>query len=217
MTCPTALLVTAALVSTTACEVPVATSAEPAVTAVATTDGAPADVGKQLAALQVAPRGSTAGYDRKLFPHWDEQGQGCSTREVVLKRDGKNVVTGPDCMPKSGTWTSPYDGETWSKATDVDIDHMVPLAAAWVSGAKSWTTERRRQFANDLTRPQLFAVTDNVNQEKSDKAPDQWKPPLVSYWCTYASDWITVKHYYGLTITTAEKNALSDMLKRCPR
>ncbi|MGW5703894.1 HNH endonuclease family protein [Amycolatopsis japonica] len=177
----------------------------------------PEDAGQQLAALKIAPRGSMDGYDRKKFPHWVDQGHGCDTREVVLKRDGKNVTAGPDCAPKSGTWTSVYDGATWTKATDVDIDHMVPLAAAWVSGAKAWTTEKRRAFANDLTRPQLLAVTDNVNQEKSDKAPDQWKPPLVSYWCPYATAWIAVKHFYDLSVTAAEKTALQSMLARCRR
>ena len=46
-------------------------------------------------------------------------------------------------------------------------------------------------------------------------APDQWKPPLVSYWCTYATDWIVVKVNYGLTITVPEKNALETMLQHC--
>ena len=48
------------------------------------------------------------------------------------------------------------------------------------------------------------------------QGPDQWKPPLTSYWCTYATDWITVKHYYALTVAAGEKTALTDMLRRCP-
>ncbi|KDN16638.1 HNH endonuclease family protein [Amycolatopsis rifamycinica] len=174
-----------------------------------------ADAQKQLDELTIAARTSMDGYSREKFPHWDSQGSNCDTREVVLKRDGKDVKTDKDCKPTSGTWTSVYDDETWTKPTDLDIDHMVPLGQAWASGAKTWTTQKREQFANDLTRPQLFAVTDNVNQQKSDKAPDQWKPPLVAFWCTYATDWIIVKHYYGLTITQAEKTALTDMLRRC--
>ncbi|NBH05430.1 HNH endonuclease family protein [Amycolatopsis sp. SID8362] len=174
-----------------------------------------ADAQKQLDELTIAARTSMDGYSREKFKHWDSQGGGCDTREVVLKRDGKDVQTDKDCKATSGTWTSIYDGETWTKPTDVDIDHMVPLGQAWVSGAKTWTAEKREQFANDLTLPQLFAVTDNVNQQKSDKAPDQWKPPLVSFWCTYATDWIVVKHHYGLTITQGEKTALTDMLRRC--
>ncbi|TMR40535.1 HNH endonuclease [Actinomadura geliboluensis] len=176
---------------------------------------AAADPRQELEELKVAARGSLDGYSREKYPHWIDQGDSCNTREVVLKRDGKDVKTGSDCYPTSGSWTSPYDGATWTKASDLDIDHVVPLAQSWVSGAKSWTTAQRQAFANDLTRPQLLAVTDNVNQSKGDDAPDEWKPPKTSYWCTYATNWIAVKHHYQLTITTAEKNALSGMLDRC--
>ncbi|WP_410674203.1 HNH endonuclease family protein [Amycolatopsis sp. cmx-4-68] len=175
----------------------------------------PAEARSQLAALPIAVRGTMDGYGREQFPHWDKVDANCDVREQVLKRDGKDVKAGADCAPKSGTWVSPYDGETWHKATDVDIDHVVPLGQAWVSGAKKWTRERREQFANDLIRPQLKAVTDNLNEQKGDKAPDQWKPPLVSYWCAYASDWIVVKSNYGLTITVPERTALASMLDHC--
>lgn len=170
---------------------------------------------RHLAALTVDAEGSDDDYDRDKFPHWTDQGDNCNTREVVLKRDGKNVQTGSDCYPTSGSWTSPFDSATWTKPSDVDIDHIVPLSQSWVSGAKHWTQERRQEFANDLIRPQLLAVTDNVNQEKSDQAPDEWKLPRTSYWCTYATNWITVKHHYQLTITSAEKSSLEEMLGRC--
>lgn len=62
-----------------------------------------------------------------------------------------------------------------------DIDHVVPLSEAWKSGANEWTTAERRAFANDLTNPQLIAVTDSVNQSKSDKTPADWKPPLCMH------------------------------------
>lgn len=83
------------------------------------------------------------------------------------------------------------------------------------SGAASWTTARRQAFANDLTNPQLLAVTDNVNQAKGDKGPEDWKPPLTSYYCTYSKMWIKVKSVWGLTITSAEKSALTSMLATC--
>jgi hypothetical protein len=169
----------------------------------------------ELTTLRVAADGSQTGYSRDLFPHWINQGNNCNTREVVLKRDGTNVTTGSDCAPTSGSWFSPYDGATWTAASDVDIDHVVPLAAAWRTGASSWTTAQRQAYANDLTDPQLIAVTDNVNQAKGDKSPDQWKPPTVSYWCTYASMWVAVKYKFKLTVNSAEKTSLTDMLNRC--
>lgn len=133
----------------------------------------------------------------------------------MLKRDGTGVVAGDNCAPTQGSWFSPYDGETWSNPADVDIDHVVPLAEAWRSGADNWTTAQRAAFANDLDDPQLIAVTDNVNQAKGDKEPEEWKPPLVGYWCTYARMWIGVKDSWNLTVETAEKTALTDMLNRC--
>ncbi|KAJ3297866.1 hypothetical protein HK104_011434 [Borealophlyctis nickersoniae] len=169
----------------------------------------------QLAALSVMPTGSSDGYSREKFPHWSTVSGSCNTRETVLKRDGTNVVTNSACAATSGTWKSPYDGATWTLASDIDIDHVVPLANAWRSGASAWTTSRRQQFANDLTNPQLIAVTDNVNQAKGDKSPDQWKPPLASYHCTYARMWVRVKYVYDLTITSAEKSALTSMLNTC--
>ncbi|MFI1866530.1 HNH endonuclease family protein [Streptomyces jumonjinensis] len=168
-----------------------------------------------LAQLTVRAEGSSSGYSRDLFPHWSSQGGTCNTREVVLKRDGVNVVQNASCAAVSGSWFSEYDGATWSAASDVDIDHMVPLAEAWRSGANSWTTPQRQAFANDLARPQLIAVTDNVNQAKGDKDPGEWLPPLSSYHCVYTRMWVQVKHHYGLTVDSAEKSALQSVLNGC--
>ena len=191
---------------------------ESASTATADPPGIPdaATAQSWLAGLAVAPEQSMTGYDRdRRFPHWSSQGDRCDTREVVLDRDGAEVRTDDECSPTSGSWTSPYDGATWTDPSDVDIDHVVPLAAAWRSGAAAWTDDKREQFANDLDSPQLLAVTDNVNQEKGDKAPDAWKPPSVSYWCTYARMWVAVKHEWELTVTDRENATLTSMLARC--
>ncbi|GII96879.1 HNH endonuclease family protein [Sinosporangium siamense] len=169
----------------------------------------------ELAELTVEPESHASTYDRDLFPHWSTISGTCNTRETVLKRDGRNVVTNTSCAAVSGSWLSPYDGETWTRASDIDIDHMVPLSEAWKSGAWAWTTQRRRTFANDLANSQLWAVTDNVNQAKGDKDPGVWKPPLNSFWCEYARSWIDVKYEWGLSIDRAEKAALAGMLDTC--
>ncbi|MFJ4481930.1 HNH endonuclease family protein [Streptomyces longwoodensis] len=167
-----------------------------------------------LANLTVAAENRT-GYSRDLFPHWITISGTCNTRETVLKRDGSNVVTDSSCAATSGSWYSPYDGATWTAASDLDIDHLVPLAEAWDSGASAWTTARRQSFANDLTRPQLIAVTDNVNQAKGDQDPATWMPSLSSYRCTYVRAWVQVKYYYGLSVDSAEKSALTGYLNNC--
>jgi 5-methylcytosine-specific restriction endonuclease McrA len=167
-----------------------------------------------LASLTVATEDRT-GYSRDLFNHWITISGTCNTRETVLKRDGSNVVTDSACASTSGSWFSPYDGATWTVASDLDIDHLVPLAEAWDSGADSWTSAKRQSFANDLTRPQLIAVTDNVNQAKSDQDPATWMPSVTSYRCTYVRAWVQVKYYYGLSVDTAEKSALTGYLANC--
>ncbi|WP_225830764.1 HNH endonuclease family protein [Streptomyces sp. NK08204] len=167
-----------------------------------------------LSQLTVATENRT-GYDRSLFPTWITISGTCNTREWILKRDGSNVVTDSSCVAQSGSWYSPYDGATWYSPSDVDIDHLVPLAEAWDSGASKWTTAKRQDFANDVTRPQLLAVTDNVNQAKGDQDPATWVPPRSAYVCTYVRAWVQVKYYYNLSVDSAEKNALQNYLAAC--
>ncbi|MGH3433557.1 MAG: HNH endonuclease family protein [Thermocrispum sp.] len=174
-----------------------------------------AQVQSELNGLSVRTEGSMAGYSRDKFPHWHTVTGACNTREQVLKRDGSNVTVGSDCYPTSGSWYSHYDGVTWSSPSDVDIDHIVALAEAWRSGASGWTTARRESFANDLSGPQLIAVTDNVNQSKGDRDPTAWKPPRASAHCAYSKFWIHTKHRWGLHLQSGEKSALQSMLNAC--
>jgi len=186
----------------------------PAASAALPTPVSAATARSYLASLTVATENRT-GYDRDLFPHWITQSGTCNTRETVLKRDGSGVVTDSACAATAGSWYSPYDGATWTAASDLDIDHLVPLAEAWDSGASAWTTSRRQAFANDLTRPQLLAVTDNVNQAKGDQDPATWMPSRTAYRCTYVRAWVQVKYYYNLSVDTAEKSALTNYLASC--
>ncbi|GHE77507.1 HNH endonuclease family protein [Streptomyces spiralis] len=167
-----------------------------------------------LSTLTVAAENRT-GYSRDLFPTWITISGTCNTREWILKRDGTNVVTDSSCAATSGSWYSPYDGATWTAASDLDIDHLVPLAEAWDSGASKWTTSQRQAFANDVTRPQLLAVTDNVNQAKGDQDPATWMPSRTAYRCTYVRAWVQVKYYYNLSVDSAEKSALQNYLAGC--
>ena len=168
-----------------------------------------------LTKLTVAEWHSMTGYSREKFPHWVSQGNGCDTREVVLKRDGTGVKTDADCKVTAGKWHSVYDDRDTTDPKALDIDHMVPLANAWRTGAADWTDDKRSDFANDLDRPQLFAVSLQSNRSKGDQDPSTWKPPSQSYWCSYATSWVTVKSYWKLTVTAKEKSALEDMLATC--
>ncbi|MEV4262132.1 HNH endonuclease family protein [Kribbella sp. NPDC049584] len=169
----------------------------------------------QLASLTVKTEGSTSGYSRDLFPHWINQSGTCDTREQVLKRDGIGVTVDSSCQPTAGRWYSVYDATYVETSSGVDIDHIVPLAEAWKSGANTWTTARRQEFANNLTIAQLIAVSASSNRSKGDQDPSEWQPPNASVHCIYAREWIWVKYTYKLSLQSAEKTALQQMLATC--
>ncbi|GAA3765421.1 hypothetical protein HDA32_001693 [Spinactinospora alkalitolerans] len=166
----------------------------------------------QLAGLTVETEGSSSDYDRSLFPHWSAVEGNCNAREYVLRRDGDDVRVGNDCYPTSGSWTSPFDGATTSVPSEVSIDHMVALKEAWDSGADTWSTSRRERFANDVSTPQLWAVSASSNSSKGDDDPAEWMPPRTAVHCAYAKSWINVKHAWGLSVDSAEKGALEELL-----
>ena len=98
----------------------------------------------------------------------------------------------------------------------LDVDHMVPLGNAHVSGAWRWNDAQRERYANHLADPQhLIAVTASANQSKGARGPENWKPDDQSYWCQYAVDWITIKDAWNLTVTAQEHRALVDMINTC--
>jgi hypothetical protein len=165
-----------------------------------------------LALLRVADP-SDLPYDRGRFPHWIES-DGCDTRSRVLMAESVTpVVVDDDCTITSGRWTSPYDGATWTTPRRLDIDHLVPLAEAWRSGAWAWTDDERRDYANDLEAPYaLVAVTAGVNRAKAERDPAAWLPPDDNAVCRYVTDWVLVKYRWQLAVDAAERSALDDEL-----
>ncbi|MBR8744584.1 HNH endonuclease family protein [Nocardiopsis sp. MG754419] len=171
---------------------------------------------ERLEELRVEDEDDPPGYDRALFPHWDGNVEdNCTTRQVVLLRDGEGVETNDDCQPVEGSWYSPYDGETFDDAQDIDIDHMVALKEGWRSGAHAWSTEQRQRFANDLESTQLWAVSASTNRSKGDADPADWLPPLESSHCDYVVSWIEVKHVWDLSVDPDEDAALREVLEGC--
>ena len=161
----------------------------------------------------------TTGYDRRLFPHWADADRDCQNAraEVLLAETSAAVTftTAGRCTVTTGRWTSWYDRGTWTAASDVDVDHLVPLAEAWGSGAAAWTSTRRRAFANDLGDPRsLGAVTDEVNQSKGDRDPAAWLPTYDR--CRYVAEWTAVKLRWRLTADAAEKRVLTGYAASCP-
>jgi hypothetical protein len=179
---------------------------------------APVPLNEAITALTVAEE-SRAGYDRSLFPHWvDADGNGCHTRaEVLIEEAVVAPEVGERCRLTGGEWFSYYDDRTLTDARSLDIDHMVPLAEAWDSGASAWSTSQRRDFANDLDEPvALVAVSAGSNRSKSDRDPAEWLPPAQEAHCRYVTEWTTVKTRWDLSVDEAELDALTEVASDCP-
>ena len=177
---------------------------------------AAAAAGPAVLGLKIEPE-IHGGYDRGLFEHWsDEDGDGCDTRQEVLARDS---LTAPDwhphrlCRVAAGVWLSEYDGVTVYDPALLHIDHIVPLAEAWESGARSWPQSRRRLFANDLSG--LVAVTSSANLSKGASDPAGWVPPAADARCDYAVVWVGLKQRWELSADPDEAAALVDLLRSC--
>jgi hypothetical protein len=183
----------------------------------ATTTGLPSTgtARSELNGLTVASRTHAGTYRSTLFPTWDIVSGTCDTRESVIKQDGHDVKTNTQCTALSGSWHTTYDGGVWDKVSSVTVDEMVPLKNAWESGAWDWTSDKRERFANDMKNPQLTTINVDLAKLKGSKSPDAWKPPLTTDYCDYAKAWVQVKSFYTLTVTTAEKAALTSMLNSC--
>lgn len=181
----------------------------------------------QLKELTVRPAGDMDGYSREKFPHWSNAQEygwkipsfvshpgSCDARDAALIRDGKGQENvGRYCDVNSGSWFDPYTGQTFTNPSDVDIDHFVPLANAWRSGAAGWGAAKKERFAN--VPQELLSVEDNANASKGDRGPEAWKPPRKAYHCKYARKWIRIKHDWKLSVTRSEKGALREMLGTC--
>ena len=166
-----------------------------------------------LAAISIAEPTSPDGYERDLFGGWiDADSNRCTTRCEVLLRERQYDLAG---LPDGG-WLSAYDGATTAFSSELDIDHVVALGEAWVSGAAEWDEQRRREFANDLTPGALLAVTAGVNRSKGDRDPSEWQPPDRAAWCGFAGEWLHTKVRWGLNADPLEFTNLSEMLQGCP-
>lgn len=177
-----------------------------------------------LATLQLRGRGTLADYSRGRFGQaWtDIEGDGCDQRNQVLARDmtGEVYRRGrPKCIVSTGHLHDPYTGKDiafrrGNKTSEaVQIDHVVALANAWVSGADRMESAVLLRMANDPLN--LLAVDGRTNQSKGDSDAATWLPPNKRYRCAYVSRQIAVKRRYGLSVTSAERNAMERVLFGC--
>jgi hypothetical protein len=161
-------------------------------------------------------------YVRKEFGDgWlDLDGDGCDTRNEILNRDLTQVVLHTDgCKVLSGVLDDPYTGKSIQftrgadTSSDVQIDHVVSLSAAWHSGAWAWSRSQREAFASDPLN--LIAVDGPTNTSKGNKGVSGWTPPNADFQCSYVAIYIAVHHKYDLAMSNADRKAAGEKIAVC--
>ena len=158
-------------------------------------------------------RTTILGYQRDKFGDgWARSptadGTWCTTRQHVLREQLDDIKTADTCDVVGGRGLDPYTGKSLTIGS-IDIDHIVPLAAAWDLGAAQWSRQERMSFANDRQR-NLVVTDSHVNRTKSDKTPEGWMPPSTRQACWYATTYAKVIVAYDLALTKRDANALRD-------
>lgn len=151
---------------------------------------------------------------QKHFGGWvvhKDESSCLNTRGLVLSRDSSEPVqldkTG--CRVVSGSWLDPYSGLSTTQAPDIQIDHMVPLKNAYISGAWAWDFQKRCLYANFIKNPfHLLAVSGHENMKKSDATPAGYMPPIEEYACQYLQNWLKIKLIWALAINPEEGQAI---------
>jgi len=157
-------------------------------------------------------------YDRDDWKHWEDFDGDCqNTRHELLIATSEVPVTFTSttgCTVATGQWLDPYTGDTYTLASDLDIDHVIPLNYAHLHGGSVWSAFVKKLFANDPEN--LLAVDDGENQSKSTKGPSEWMPPDESYQCEYARQWDFLMNKYELVLGAEDLETIGLVLGACP-
>ena len=153
-------------------------------------------------------------YNRKDWRHWiDEDGDCQNTRaEVLISQSQVSVefATSRDCRVIKGSWIGRLTGVLLSDASDVDIDHVIPLSYAHGHGGFSWSPSKKKQFANDPLN--LIPTYDIENRRKSDKGPSEYLPSDKDLACSYIKRWQAIRIKYDLNIAPDDKVIIRNMI-----
>jgi len=156
-------------------------------------------------------------YNRNEYGTWIDEDKDCQNTRHEILIAGSTVTptfkTEKKCLVTSGKWIGAYTNQTFDKTNQLDIDHIVPIKEAHISGAFLWDKKKKNQFFNDIEN--LIPVSRSANRSKGSKDPAEWLPSNEAFHCTYIQTWIAIKNKYSLTIDSKEQIAINIALKKC--
>jgi hypothetical protein len=154
-------------------------------------------------------------YDRdNQFGEWikPDKNSCLTTRGVVLERDSSVKISVNDkCTVTNGAWYDPYTDKNYTDAADIQIDHVVALKNAYMTGGHTWDKAKRCLYANYLGNNfHLLPVNGPENMKKSDKSPLEYVPPNKEFVCEYLRTWLEIKYIWNLKMTPREITAIQN-------
>lgn len=140
-----------------------------------------------------------------------------NTRARVLIRDSASQVSysSNGCTVRGGEWHDPYSNHDFSDASDLQIDHVVPLKNSYISGAWKWDGAKRCLYANYMQNDyHLLAVNGSENMRKGDRTPEGFMPSDTSFACDYLTIWLKIKMIWNLALTPSEADAITHLVQQ---
>jgi hypothetical protein len=132
-------------------------------------------------------------------------------------RDSKQPVNFREnnpCVVDSGVWFDRYSGQWIYKASELQIDHVVPVKVSYELGGFKWGQQKRCMYFNYLEAPEhLIPMENSENAKKGARSPDQYMPLHKPFWCSYLKNWLRIKLVWDLPLLPEEVAGIQGAIK----
>ncbi len=138
-----------------------------------------------------------------------------STRQemLILTSRSEPQFTNPrNCVVRTGDWLDEYTGKTFTVATKIDLDHVIPLMYAHTHGGDRWPANKKLQFANDPIN--LVLVEKREIRRKSNRGPGRYLP-REEFQCEYVHLWQGIAKKYDLDIDNRDLQVIKRLTNEC--
>ena len=167
------------------------------------------------AQLSLTNRAEDLWYLEEDWPHWLLL-SGCKTsRTVVLESTSRAPVTWTNprqCELREGLWEDPYNGEEYTRAAQLEVDHIISPVYANAANGFQWSDAKRAEFANDPFN--LVAVSRESHRKKRQRGIGDWQP-RDEFQCEYAQAWKDVSDKYDLDLYARDISRMNRILDNC--
>ena len=158
-----------------------------------------------------------SNYQRdEYISSWIDEDGDCQNlrHEMLIRHSQRKVIftNSSQCTVTGGLWLDPYLGKVITIASDLDVDHVIPLAYAHANGGAAWPRSRKQSFAMDEIN--LLLVDDGENQLKGAKGPSGYLP-RKEYQCDYVKKWQLVATKYELEVPHTDSRVLLNISTAC--